>query len=206
MNELLNRIHAELPKIDGWCSKEKADEFAKEIVSSMPDICVEIGVFGGSSLIPQAMSLHHNSRGMTYGIDPWERVACLENMTNPGNLKWWGEVNLDAIYQGCREHIQRLGVGDYCELIKDRSENVVGRFEDDSIGVLHIDGNHCEERSLNDATLYLPKVKKSGVIFFDDITWSEDGTHVTTQKALQFLLLHCSIAGAVKDCLILRKN
>ena len=36
-------------------------------------------------------------------------------------------------------------------------------FADESIDILHVDGNHTENVALNDAKQYLPKVKKEGI-------------------------------------------
>lgn len=67
------------------------------------------------------------------------------------------------------------------------SEQAVLQFPDESINILHIDGNHTEQIALADAKMFLPKVKKGGYIWFDDVNWS------STNKAVQFLTENCTL-------------
>lgn len=205
-NALYERIVAALPTLHGWCSPEKARKLASYVRAEKPEVVVEIGVFGGSSLIPQVLALEFNKAGMAYGIDPWSREAALEEMVSPENRKWWSEVDIESIYRHCQNALERFGVENRCELIRDKAENVVERFADESIGLLHIDGNHSEALSYKDATLYLPKVKPGGVVFFDDIWWQDGGDDATTRRAILYLGEHCTRLELVGDCMILRKN
>ena len=203
MTDIVHKTKFEMPEslsvklelvrtsLQGWCSVEKSDRFVEVIVEQRPNLCVEIGVFGGSSLIPQGLALKENKNGVIFGIDPWETDAALEEMIDESNRQWWTDLNLESIYKGCLKQINVCGLGDYCKVIRDKSENVVDRFKEESIDVLHIDGNHSEALSWKDATLYLPKVKPEGIIFFDDIWWTEGENDVTTRKAILYLLEYC---------------
>lgn len=205
--QLLEKVNSILPTIHGWCCFEKASKFINNIVAEKPQLIVEIGVFGGSSLIPQALALKHNGSGKIYGIDPWTKGAALECMIDDVHKQWWESLDLESIYNHCKENIQKYEVEQYCELIRDKSENVVNQFEDNSIDILHIDGNHSEDLSYKDSTLYFPKVKKGGLIFFDDIFWTEGNNYATTRKAISYLLQFCNKIEIVNnDCMILRKN
>ena len=205
--ELIKEIEIVLPKIQGWCTLEKASKLANLIIENKLEICVEIGVFGGSSLIPQAMALKNNGKGMIYGIDPWNNDCALEEMIHDDHKKWWSELNLEDVYNHCSSNIESFGLSQFCTLIRSKSENVVDKFEDNSIDLLHIDGNHSEVLSYKDATLYLPKVKTGGYIMFDDIWWSEVDNYVTTRKAIVYLLEYCDRVDVINnDCLLLRKN
>src|SRR3989344_1412129 len=146
LNNLLDEIKTLLPKIHGWCVFEKAKKLVEIITEIQPELCVEIGVFGGSSLIPQAMALKHNKKGIIYGIDPWETDAALDEMLGNENKQWWASIDLENIYNHCQIHLKTLDLTN-CHLIKDKSENVVNQFEDNSIDLLHIDGNHSEVHS-----------------------------------------------------------
>jgi predicted O-methyltransferase YrrM len=203
----LNKIQQILPTIHGWCTFEKASKFYNFIIEEKPNICVEIGVFGGSSLIPQAIALKENGSGTIFGIDPWSTDAALECMIDEDNKKWWGQLDLEDIYKHCQNNVNKYELQNYCTLIKDKAENAVTRFADESIDLLHIDGNHSEDLSYKDAVLYLPKVKSGGYIFFDDIYWTEGDNHATTRKAIGYLLKSCDKVEVVNnDCLILKKN
>lgn len=205
VSELMLQVRALLPTIPGWCSEEKAESLIRTILGHDLRSCVEIGVFGGSSLIPQAIALRELGSGRIVGIDPWESSAALENMIDPANTEWWSKVNLAEIYSGCLQLIATMGLETYCELLRAKAEDVHDRFDLGSIDLLHIDGNHSELTSTADAERYLPKVRPGGYVFFDDVSWRENGT-VTTHKAIEFLKLHCDVRGIVTDCLILQKT
>ena len=52
MKKLLQIINSgEYEKIEGWCTKEKAIKMA-ELITDDTKLCVELGVFGGRSLLP----------------------------------------------------------------------------------------------------------------------------------------------------------
>ena len=206
MKEILEQVKNILPSIHGWCSYEKAAKFVEIITEQKPQLCVEIGVFGGSSLIPQALALKPHS-GVIIGIDPWKNDAALESMIDESNKEWWGNLNLEDIYEHCKNNVTKYKVESNCQLMRDKSETVVSNFHDQSIDLLHIDGNHSEDLSYKDAVLYLPKVKTGGFIFFDDIYWTEGDNYATTRKAITYLLGECEKVDIVNnDCLILRKK
>lgn len=206
IKKLSEEIREILPTIHGWCSIEKATKLIELIVNNKLKNCVEIGVFGGSSLIPQALALRYLGAGVVHGIDPWENNCALEEMVHPDHRKWWGELNFESVYNDCIKHIDRLKLTRFCNLMRAKAEDVVGKFADGSVDLLHIDGNHSEALSYKDATLYLPKVKKDGFIMFDDIWWCEVENQVTTRKAITFLFESCDKIDVINnDCLVLQK-
>jgi hypothetical protein len=204
MEKLIEQIKSLNGNIHGWCEESKALKMSQFIIERNFNLCVEIGVFGGASLLPQALSLKYNNKGVVFGIDPWDNESALESMTEEANIKWWGYVDLDQMYNHCVENIKKYEVENFCKLIKNKSENVCDKFKDNSIDMLHIDGNHSEDLAYKDATLYLSKVKRNGVIFFDDIHWTEDNV-ATTRKALSYLMEHCIRLELIDNCLILEK-
>lgn len=206
MEKTIKLVESILPQLHGWCTLEKAKKFIELIEKNKPDICVEIGVFGGASLIPQALALKENEHGKIYGIDPWSKVSALEEMVSEDHKNWWGGLDMDSIYQSCLQKIEQLGLQNYCELIKDKSENVCSRFKNESIDLLHIDGNHSEVLSYKDAVNYLPKLKKGGYIMFDDIWWTEKDNYMTTRKAIVYLLEKCDKLDLINgDCMLMQK-
>lgn len=204
--EISNFLDSHLGTIDGWCEKEKAKKLYDIIYELKPSICVEIGVFGGSSLLPQALALKHNNKGTIVGIDPWTNSCAIEEMENQANKNWWGSVNLEAVYKKFLEKVKLYEVENFVQVFRNKSSEVVNRFEDNSIDVLHIDGNHCEKLSYADAVDYYPKVRVGGYIFFDDINWSENTKDISTQKGVNYLLQYCEKIGVFgKDCLLMKK-
>ncbi len=205
-NKISELLNPDKPLVHGWCCLDKAKKLADCVTEHKPQLCVEIGVFGGASLLPQALALQANGSGKIVGIDPWSTDAALEEMSQPENISWWGKVNLLQMYQHCKDHVAQLKLQDHVLLVRDKAENVVGSFADGSIDLLHIDGNHSEALSYKDAVLYLPKVASGGTIFFDDVHWTDGHDSSTTRRAIMHLLEHCTRLELVDDCMIMQKN
>jgi len=178
----------------GWCTIDKALAMAESILETKPVQCVEIGVYGGKSLIPCALALSELKHGHILGIDPWLPEAAAEGESDEANKEWWtNKSHLELAEAQARNAIDSLGLEHVCNVAKNRSENIAPRFKDGSIGFLHIDGNHTELASVRDTTAWLPKMEPGGLIWFDDINWA------TTHKALSILDESCDL---MKDLVV----
>lgn len=206
LDTVMEVVTKALPNISGWCKPEKAQALVETILSRKPKLCVELGVFGGSSLIPQALAMKDLGEGRVVGIDPWKTDAALEEMHDDRNIEWWAKQDLESVYRHCEANIKHYGVEKFCSLIRDKAENVVATFADESIGMLHIDGNHAELPAYKDATMWLPKLEPGGIIFFDDVWWTDGHDTPTTRKAIVYLQEHCTKIRLVHDCMILQKQ
>jgi hypothetical protein len=217
-SKLAQEIKASLPSIHGWCKPEKALKLAEYVIASDAKLCVEIGVYGGSSLLPMAMAIRtlpmlesgnplvNADYRRVVGIDPWTNDAATDGMKEQVNVDWWSKVDLEMIYQSCLVKIDDYRLNNYVTLLRAKSDDVVGDFQDETIDLLHIDGNHCEARALNDVVNYLPKVRQNGIVVFDDVWWCEGG-EVTTRKAVLLLLDQCIKLDVIGgDCMILQKR
>lgn len=168
--------------LEGWCSSYKASLLIDLVLITNPQTIVEIGVFGGKSLIPMAYALRENGTGgKIYGIDPWSATASAQGMDGV-NKDWWSSVNHQKILDGLIQKMHQYGLEDQIQLIRKTSEDADPIMD---IGLLHIDGNHSEESCYLDVVKWVPLVKKGGIIVFDDIFWG------TTTKAVQWLNEHC---------------
>jgi len=167
MKDLLTRIADVIPHMHGWCTIEKSNAMAKLIVETRPEIIVEIGVFGGRSLMPMAMACQYNKFGKVYGIDPWTVDAALKDVQEKANLDWWAKVDYEAIYRDCLQRILDQQATSVATLFRTTSEKASFLF--DRVDMLHIDGNHSEALSTQDVFLWLPKVPSGGHIWLDDI-------------------------------------
>lgn len=166
--------------LDGWCSFEKCNKLYNLIIQTRPMHLVEIGVFGGKSLLSQAFALKDNQMGIIHGVDSWAITDCTDGMKDPAAINWWSTLDYEKIYNGCITAINTNNLQNYIQLHKTTSEEYINLI-DYEIDILHIDGNHEEEHSCKDVELYLPKVKYGGYIWFDDANWSQ------TQKAVQLI-------------------
>lgn len=183
----------------GWCSEDKRAALVELVMQTEPEIAVDIGVFGGLSLLSTAAAMRENARGLVYGIDPWTVSACLEGDSGVENVNWWRKIDFDEVHRGCMRAITELDLWQNVRILAAPAQAVVEVFADDSIDILHIDGNHTEVASTRDVRLYLPKVRQDGHIWFDDCRWE------TTQKAAALLDAACDRVKEVGDCRLYRK-
>ncbi len=181
-----NEVLSHQTNLEGWCTPEKARHMMDLIYEIKPEVCVEIGVFGGASIYPTASALKFLNRGQVYAIDPWMNSYCLDGYThdNP-NYQWWSHVDLNYIHRKFVNMLDDFQLTSYCTIMRMTGLVALDCFADESIDILHIDGNHTENIALSDAKLYLPKVKKGGYIWLDDANWP------TTLPAREFLLVNC---------------
>lgn len=184
---LKNQALTSMVHLHGWCSPQKADFLIDLVLLTKPKKIVEIGVWGGKSLIPMAYALRANQQGVIYGIDPWDNNASLQYLTNEGNKAFWRYADHGAVYRDLVQKIETSDLVTQVELIPFTSEEAPSIPE---IDILHIDGNHSEETSFFDVQKWVPFVKKGGFIIFDDMTWFENDRY-TTEKAVQWLDENC---------------
>lgn len=193
LDDLRKTLVPILDGMHGWCTPEKASAMYELIERERPVLVVEIGVFGGKSLVPQALALKANQRGIIYGIDPWTAEACLEGTNDPANDEWWkNAVNYDEMYLKCQHELAKHGLGRHAALMRCKSQDAACRFN--NIDVLHIDGNHSEEVSCRDVEMWLPRMKQGGYVWVDDCDWS------TTQRAQALVLEKADHYGQTGSC------
>ena len=167
-----------MQELEGWCSPQKAATLMDLIFLTRPQTVVEVGVFGGKSLIPMAFALKALDSGVVYGIDPWSAPESMVGKMDEANREWWAKVDYNAIYNGLVSKIKKFKLQKQVQLIKASSE---GAKEIENIDILHIDGNHSEETSCFDVLKWVPLVRRGGLIIFDDLDWA------STQKASNML-------------------
>lgn len=184
-----------LPKLQGWCSTEKALAIFDLVLEVRPKTYVEIGVFSGSSLFPAALALKLIGEGTLIGIDPWdheESVKYFDPITEKKRIDNWKKFNLDTLYSSYLQCLKDYELEGYVQTLKKTSFQAIKEI--DSIDILHIDGNFGGNMPLRDVKLYLPKVKKGGYIWLNDAMYQ--------QSAQEVLLQSCDFVKAVDlDCL-----
>ena len=154
--------------MDGWTSPEKAEAIFNLILKIKPKLCVEIGVFGGRSLIPVALALKQLGAGKIIGIDPWSAQASAAGQVEPQSEKWWGELDHEKVYQNFLWHVKKQGVEQQVHVLRSTSE---AAHPVKDVDFLSLDGNHGED-ALKDAIKFAPFVKLGGYIMLDDLDWS----------------------------------
>jgi len=162
-------------QIEGWCTIEKAIKMMEYIPESAKT-AVELGVWGGRSLLPIAFKC----TGDVYGIDAWAVDASLEGKNDVANDEWWKTIDYNKMYNYTHTLMNKYKCHNV-KLLRMKSTDAVKLFDNDSIDFLHQDSNHSEETSCAEVEIYFTKVKPGGIWCFDDTNWP------TTQKAQKLL-------------------
>lgn len=185
--ELLAAIEA-TATLPGWCTPAKARHLAELVAAHTPAVVVEVGVFGGRSLLPMAMAM---DGGACYAVDPWDNAAALEGEQYPDDTAWWREVDIEAVFREFAAAVERFGLNDRIQVVRKRAADAASLFGANGIDLLHLDGNHAPEVTRSDLSLYLRRVRPGGLVVIDD-----------TDDARSPLWLPLLEAGAdlVSDC------
>jgi predicted O-methyltransferase YrrM len=173
-----------IPELPGWCSIDKSRRLADLVEARHARSVVEIGVFGGRSLLALGVGARRVGATVT-GFDPYTQSASLEGGQEPVHEEWWkdrsagGSVDYEATYKVAQEACMRLvGVG----VVRAKSLAAVDSYRPGTVDVIHIDGNHSEETSCADVKAWLPKLSLGAIIIMDDVGWE---TTMKSQKLLE---------------------
>lgn len=175
MTEILYSQYDERFGVWGWCSLNKAgciiDCLEDIFKTKRSPVCVEVGVYGGKSVLPALLQLKRFHSGIFHAIDPWTNEEAVKGYEEL-NYEFWKNINLDHVYDifnfvvdnsQCREYVKiHRAASDEAPLIE-------------NIDYLYIDGQHTEQ-ALRDAEKYASQVNVDGYCIADDIVdgWSSD--------------------------------
>lgn len=160
----------------GRCDKTKGNVIKDLIIETNAQLCVEIGVFKGASLMYFAEALEI-TKGKVIGIDPYSMGTLKNEIPNKSlnsyiyDVLFKDQIVLDNLYEELLKVINENKLNNTVSLVRSKSEDYYNNLEKESIDILHIDGNHDEEYVTKDIQLYLPLIKNGGYIIMDDITW-----------------------------------
>ncbi|UFS83218.1 class I SAM-dependent methyltransferase [Rhizobium sp. T136] len=190
--------------LEGWCSREKSMAIVKIINDIKPEICVEIGVYGGRSLIPAAAALRANGKGAIYGIETWRPDVATEHATNEVNDEWWTKIDFHSIKSDFYRFVAEHDLASQVRLIEAPSASVSGLF--DTIDYLHIDGGHSIYNAAEDVIHYSKKVRKGGAIIMDDANWPSTGPAIAILDSFCDRVQSFNDDKGVIACIIYRKR
>ena len=71
-----------------WCSEEKMHLLMDLTLITRPQVCVEIGAFTGSTVLPVAFVLKFLPSGTIYAIDAWSNIIATQHLP-------WHDPNRD---------------------------------------------------------------------------------------------------------------
>lgn len=168
--------------VEGWAPEKKMEYMHDLVIRADAQAIVEIGVYGGKSLIPMAVACKEKGSGVCFGIDPWTKEASTEGWPDGDvNKEWWGSLDHSWVYGKWRASVEKYGVKEQIHELIGKSDQFYRMFKDECIDILHLDGNHAESVALNDVEKWKNKVKIGGYWIFDDTNWP------STAKAIKLL-------------------
>ena len=172
--------------LPGWCTPEKAMRLAALVVELRAVACVELGVFGGRSLVAIAAGLArlHAVEPVALrevvGIDPYESKASLEGENSAENDAWWSALDYAQILSKARLGLDRGHLGNFARIARGKSLDLAPTFRD-GIDLLHQDSNHSELVSCAEVEAWADKLRPGGLWVQDDMNWP------TTKRSGQLL-------------------
>jgi predicted O-methyltransferase YrrM len=122
---------------------------------------LEIGTFYGANLLSVAHTYGKHSDSKLYCIDPWEDYADYSEYKN----------EQPNIYDAFMLNVEKSGVKDKIVINRGFSNAEIPKLPDDFFDIIYIDGNHEPEYVMEDAVLSFRKLKKNGIMIFDDYGW-----------------------------------
>jgi SAM-dependent methyltransferase len=141
---------------DNWMSYVNVGEYANRPINYL-----EIGAFYGGNLISVANSYAAHKDSKLHAIDPWEDYDLYDEYKG----------HQDIHYNTFLSNVEISGSKEKIVVHRGYSHNELLKFEDEYFDIIYIDGNHNPEFVLEDAVLSFRKLKKNGILIFDDYGW-----------------------------------
>jgi predicted O-methyltransferase YrrM len=197
MRDLRGLIKKDQYDEGGWCFDEKRDMIHNLVKTTYSKVCVEIGVYKGSSLFSFAEVLEEIGGKIT-GIDPWSFEMSKNDLWDKDYENYFynellkGQETFELIYKDVCGIIESNDISKTISLLRKPSEDAFIEFEKESIDIIHIDGNHNELNVSRDILLYLPLVKNGGYIIMDDSNWDSVRNGIN-----KFLIQYCDLVNDI---------
>lgn len=158
----------------GWCTEKKSSKIIEIIknINRENIKCVEIGVYGGKSILPLAIELKNkNDNSIIYAIDSWKTEDSVSGYSDE-NYEWWSKVDLEKYYRIFQNLVEDF---DLKNVITKRQNSCDVNIEEmGEIDYIYIDGQHTEKNLTHDIEKFGERIKKDGYMLLDDIDWFND--------------------------------
>ena len=162
---------------------------------------IDIGVYRGRSLLPQANAHKNHTNGVVYGVDPYdnELVREKDNKELKEKIdKFIQENDFEDIYKQVRKLLKKTHLDTNAKILRSTSADAVKYFEKNSIHprLIHIDGNHDTALVMDDVRQYSRILGENGFIVVDDISWSSVKPAVDfLNNSSDYRLLFCKVSS-----------
>ena len=157
--------------------KTRARLLVEKMINKRPVIGAEIGVQHGITTLPVLAILKTIEK--YYAIDPFLfyddfEKACLDIPEKYRTVIGRDQYGMDFAYNMFIKHTKKFN--DKIHILKMFSEEAAKHIDDNRLDFCFIDGNHLYEYVKKDIELYLPKVRKGGLLGGHD--YGMEGTGV----------------------------
>lgn len=156
---------------DNWMYLVPVKDFAIR-----PIHYLEIGAYHGHNLITVGHTYANHPESKLFCVDPWE------------NYEEYPETNpeIETTFQTFSTNVNQFPhLASRLTAIRNYSHKAIHHFQDDFFDLIFVDGNHQPEYVLEDGILSFRKLKKKGVMIFDDYNFG--GLDVTKRGIDAFL-------------------
>lgn len=176
--KVLSDIYLNAPvDFGGGCSYQKALVLGFYIKEFDFKTSVDIGVYRGRSLYPQAIAHRDYSNGIAYAVDPYDNVSAVQNDRPDIQERldsFAANTDFDKIFDQVVLLATNHGLEKSIKFIRKTSHDASMFFAESNIqfGLIHIDGNHDTLYVMQDVIDYLPLLQSDGIIILDDISWN----------------------------------
>jgi predicted O-methyltransferase YrrM len=151
---------------------------------------MEIGSWKGRSAIWFLENYLIHPESKLFCIDTWDMQEWndfnqekRDLLNNPQRVK---ELQMDTIYQQFLFNIKFKGFQEKCIPLRNKSELALKEVKDEYFDFVYVDGDHSYQGSYQDFTACWPKLKKGGILFGDDWSWSSEEGFPVKLAARQF--------------------
>ena len=128
---------------------------------------LEIGTFYGANLLSVANTYCSHTNSKLFCIDPWIDYDDYPEYKN----------TQENTYKTFLNNVKKSGYKDKIIINRGYSRDILNELDDEMFDIIYIDGNHEPEYVMEDAVLSFRKLKKGGILIFDDYGWG--GPHLT---------------------------
>ncbi|WP_322888976.1 MULTISPECIES: class I SAM-dependent methyltransferase [unclassified Yoonia] len=151
------------------------DTVRRKFLQKLPKggVAVEIGVWQGEFsatiielIAPEKLVL----------IDPWAHIE--DDSHAEAFVGRTGKTKMDKIFDGVVKQFEAQIAAGQVAMIRDFSVPALAQFADQSISFAYVDGDHSYEGVSADLAALFPKMKRGGIMAFDDYHrrgWWGDG-------------------------------
>ncbi len=168
--EVLIDLVGRMDEVDIEGQMSTSDALSLFTLSGGQAVVAEIGSWKGCSTSIIATA----SGGIVHAIDTWK-----------GSARTWlaEKARNEDVYKVFEDNMIRLGVWNHIRPMKMSSQEAVLKFEDESLDMVFLDADHHYEAVKEDIPVWLPKVKKGGIlvghdaeVFFSELSDNDQKT------------------------------